>query len=163
MKENLPMHVWGSASTCGEPGQPATAKVNLMSKSQIASIFWDGYPWRHVWLIVSSTGTTTAICEPSFAPIASSKYGQNRSSLNLSCSIEKVGSLGVILCFPKLHKYFMKLHVIRPKWPCEMIFSWLWPSDDPQKHCQWLNRWNIVGRVQSVGRDQQVMKRTKNL
>jgi len=56
--------------SCVEPGQPTTAKINLISKSQTASTFWDVYPCRHVWLTTSSAGTATLTCEPSIAPIA---------------------------------------------------------------------------------------------
>ena len=91
--------------SCAQPGQPATTKVNLMSKSHTTRTFWDVKPCRHLWLTASSAGTETGTCDPSMAPIAPLKWGQKRSSLILSCSLLKVGSVGFMISFANFRKH----------------------------------------------------------
>jgi len=92
--------------SCAEPGHPATIKVNLMSKSHMASTFWVGYPCRPICWTNLEDGTTTLIWVPSIAPIQSLKWGWNRSPSNLSWTVVNWGSLGFTISFDRRNMQF---------------------------------------------------------
>ena len=93
--------------SCAEPGHPDSTKVNLMSKSQIASTLVSLCLFKYGTLLL--IGTISFTCVPSIAPTQSLKCSHNAGFSKLGYTFENVGSLGTIMSCANLRRHVKTL------------------------------------------------------